>query len=73
MSVRLKLVLSDDLNEAIERAARESDQSTSQILLKSLTMFLAAREGAKSGSKVGLVNARTRELETEFVGLLGRN
>lgn len=69
MSVRLKLVLSDDLNEAIERAAQESDQSTSQIFLKALMMFLAAREGAKSGSKIGLVNAGTRELETEFVGL----
>jgi len=69
MSVRLTLVLSDDLKAAINRAAKESKQSESEIFRKALTMYLAARDGIKRGSKIGFVDPDTRKLETEFVGL----
>jgi len=69
MSVRLNLNLSDDLNNAIDQAAQESQQSKSEILRKALQLYLAARDGTKHGRKIGLVNPETRQLETEIIGL----
>ncbi|CTP82215.1 transcriptional regulator [Xanthomonas translucens pv. arrhenatheri] len=68
MSVRLNLTLSDDLNNAIDQAAQESQQSKSEILRKALQLYLAARDGTKQGRKIGLVNPDTRQLETEIIG-----
>jgi predicted transcriptional regulator len=69
MSVRLNLNLSDDLSQAIDAAAEETEQSKSEILRKALTLYLTARDGTKRGRKIGLVNPDTRQLETEIVGL----
>ncbi|KTF40510.1 ribbon-helix-helix domain-containing protein [Xanthomonas translucens] len=69
MSVRLNLTLSDDLNNAIDQATQESQQSKSEILREALQLHLAARDGTKQGRKIGLVNPDTRQLETEIIGL----
>jgi metal-responsive CopG/Arc/MetJ family transcriptional regulator len=69
MSVRLNVVLSDDLNSAIDKAVKESETSKSEILRKALQLFLVAREGRQRGLKVGLVEPVTEKMQTEFIGL----
>lgn len=69
MSVRLNLVLSDDLNREIERTASETESNKSEILRKALQLFLAARDGKERGLKLGLVEPTTDKLQTEFIGL----
>jgi predicted transcriptional regulator len=69
MSVRFNVVLSDDLNRAIDKAAEETETNKSEILRKALQLFLAAREGKQRGLKLGLVEPKTERLQTEIVGL----
>ncbi|AEG69216.1 putative transcription regulator protein [Ralstonia solanacearum Po82] len=69
MSVRFNVVLSDDLNREIDRVAEETETNKSEILRKSLQLFLAAREGKRRGLKLGLVEPTTEKLQTEIIGL----
>lgn len=69
MSVRFNVVISDDLNRAIDQAAQETETNKSEILRKALQLFLAAREGKQRGLKLGLVEPKTEKLQTEIVGL----
>ena len=69
MSVRLNVILSDDLDKEIDQAAHETETSKSEILRKALQLYLAAREGRRRGLKIGLVEPDTRKLETEIVGV----
>jgi len=69
MSVRFNVVLSDDLNRAIDRAAEEAETNKSEILRKALQLFLAAREGKQRGLKLGLVEPKSEKLQTEIIGL----
>jgi predicted transcriptional regulator len=69
MSVRLNIVLSDDLNREIDKAAAESETNKSEILRKALQLYLAARDGKRRGLKVGLVEPENNKLQTEIVGL----
>ena len=69
MSIRFNLVLSDDLNREIDRAVEETENSKSEIIRKALQLYLAAHDGRRKGFKVGLVEADTEKLKTEFIGL----
>lgn len=69
MSARFNLVLSDELNNAIDTLADESETNKSEILRKSLQLYLAAKAGKKKGLSVGLVDPETQEMRTEFIGL----
>jgi metal-responsive CopG/Arc/MetJ family transcriptional regulator len=69
MSVRFNVVLSDDLNHEIDKAAEETESNKSEILRKALQLYLAAREGKQRGLKLGLVEPKTDKLQTEIVGL----
>lgn len=69
MSVRLNVVLSDDLSRAIDRAAAESETNKSEIFRKALQLYLAARDGRQRGLTLGLVEPSTQKLQTEIVGL----
>ena len=69
MSVRFNVVLSDDLNREIDKAAAESESNKSEILRKALQLYLAARDGRRRGLKLGLVEPKTEKLQTEIVGL----
>ncbi|MBB6587712.1 transcriptional regulator [Ralstonia solanacearum] len=62
-------MLSDDLNREIDRVAEETETNKSEILRKSLQLFLAAREGKRRGLKLGLVEPTTEKLQTEIIGL----
>lgn len=68
MSIRLNVVLSDDLNREIDRVARTADTDKSEIMRKALQLFIAAHDGKQRGLKLGLVE-KSQKLETEFVGL----
>lgn len=69
MSVRFNVVLSDDLNEEIDKAAHAAESNKSEILRKALQLYLAARDGKQRGMKLGLVDPETQKLQTEIVGL----
>ncbi len=69
MSVRLNVVLSDDLNREIDKAAEETESNKSEIMRKALQLYLAAREGKRRGLKLGLVEPVSEKLQTEIVGL----
>lgn len=69
MSVRLNVVLSDELNREIDRIAEESESTRSDVLRKAIQLYLAAREGKERGLKVGLVEPKTQTMQTEIVGL----
>jgi predicted transcriptional regulator len=69
MSVRFNVILSDDLNRQIDNVVEESESSKADVLRKALQLYLAARDGRREGLKIGLVDPRTKELKTEFIGL----
>ncbi len=69
MSVRMNLVLSDDLNTAIEQVVTESESNKTEVIRRALQLFIAAQDGKKRGLKLGLVEPTTRQMETEFIGL----
>ena len=69
MSVRLNVVLSDELNREIDKAAVETEANKSEIFRKALQLYLAARNGKLRGLKLGLVEPTTDKLQTEIVGL----
>ena len=69
MSVRLNVVLSDELNREIDKAAVETETNKSEIFRKALQLYLAARNGKLRGLKLGLVEPTTEKLQTEIVGL----
>jgi len=69
MSVRLNVVLSDDLNQEIDKAAAAAETNKSEIIRKALQLFLVARDGKQRGLKLGLVEPKTEKLQTEIVGL----
>ncbi len=68
MSVRLNVVLSDDLNRDIDRAASETHTTKSEILRKALQLYIAARDGESRGLRLGLASDPSK-LDTMIVGL----
>jgi len=69
MSKRFNVVLSDELIDAIDQIAEKTETSKSDILRKSLQLYLTAQEGRREGLKLGLVDPGTKLLKTEIIGL----
>ncbi|MDR6696277.1 ribbon-helix-helix protein, CopG family [Stenotrophomonas sp. 1337] len=70
MSVRMNIVLSDDLKKALDQVSAETEQSASETLRKALHLYLAARENTRSGErKLGFFDAKTRQVDGEVIGL----
>jgi predicted transcriptional regulator len=69
MSTRLNVILSDDLDKAIEAVVAESESTKSDVLRKALQLYLAAHDGKRRGLKLGLVEPDSGKLRTEIVGL----
>jgi len=69
VSVRFNVVLSDDLNREIDKAAEATETNKSEILRKALQLYLAARDGKLRGLKLGLVEPVSEKMQTEIVGL----
>jgi metal-responsive CopG/Arc/MetJ family transcriptional regulator len=68
MTVRLTLVLSDDLIQAINRVVEADASSRAEVFRKALQL-LAAHDGHRRGLKVGLVEPISGALLAEVVGL----
>jgi len=69
MSTRLNVILSDDLNTALNVAACSSESNKSEILRKALQLYLAALKGNRDGLSVGLIDPSTKEVKTKIIGL----
>lgn len=68
MSVRLSLLLSDELNTQIEAVMKARHTTKAAMLSKAIALYIAASDGQEQGLRFGL--ARSAEtLEIEFVGL----
>ena len=68
MSVRISLLLSNELNAQTERAATARDSTKAEVLSKAIAMYLVAVDGRQKGLRIGLAR-EDQALETEFVGL----
>lgn len=67
-TVRAQLVLSDELEREINKAAEESGNTRSELVRKALTLYLAALDKKKQGLKLGFAKP-DQKLETEVIGL----
>lgn len=68
MSVRLSLLLSDELNTQIEAVVKTRHITKAAMLRKAIALYVAASEGRELGLRFGLAR-HDQTLETEFVGL----
>jgi hypothetical protein len=68
MSVRLNLLLSNELNAQIEKVVKDRESTKADVLLKAVALYIAAVDGKKKGLRVGLAR-EDQALEAEFVGL----
>lgn len=70
MSVRLSVVLSDDLKSALDRVSEETEQSASETFNKAIALYIAARDSTRGGErKLGFFDAKTGEVQGEVTGL----
>jgi predicted transcriptional regulator len=68
MTVRLTLVLSDDLIPAIDRVVEDDASSHAEVFRKALQLYLAAYDARRRGLKDGLVERTPEQLRTEIGG-----
>jgi len=68
LSVRLSVILSDDLNRDIDRVAG-SAANKSEVFRKALQLYLAACDGQSRGLRLGLFEPGAQRLQTEITGL----
>ena len=67
-TVRAQLILSDELDREINKAAEETGNSRSELVRKALTLYLAALDKKKQGLKLGFAKPE-QTLETQVIGL----
>lgn len=67
-NVRAQLVLSEDLDREINKAAEDAGSSRSEVVRKALTLYLTALEKKKQGLRLGFAK-QGQVLETEVIGL----
>jgi len=67
-TVRAQLILSDELDREINKAAEVTGNSRSELVRKALTLYLAALDKKKQGLKLGFAKPE-QTLETEVIGL----
>lgn len=68
LSTKLTVILSDDLNRAIDRVAG-SAANKSEVFRKALQLYLAACDGQSRGLRLGLFEPGAQRLQTEITGL----
>jgi metal-responsive CopG/Arc/MetJ family transcriptional regulator len=69
MSERFNVILSNDLNNAINNAVETTENTKSDFFRKALMLYLVTLDGKKQGLKVGLCDPKTKILQQEFIGL----
>ena len=70
MTVRLQILLSDEMNTKIEKIAVGRETTKAEILRKAIVLYIDAADGKEKELRAGSAEDN-RQLETEFVGLLG--
>ena len=69
MSARFNLVLSDEMNRQVDEIAADPETKSS-VIRKALAMYLAAAKAQREkGLHVGLFDPKTREVQSEIIGL----
>jgi predicted transcriptional regulator len=66
---RLNVTLSSELDDKLNEIAELDSTTKSEILRKSLQLYLAAKEGSKKGMKLTLIDPNDQNNKTEIVGL----
>jgi regulator of PEP synthase PpsR (kinase-PPPase family) len=66
--VKLSLLISPQLNEALETMAQESGTTKSDILRKAIALLEVALDARKEGKGIGIVT-KDRQVVTEIVGV----
>ena len=69
MTTRLNIALSEDLNAELDRVAQRNQTTKSEVFRKALQLYLEAQKAKQAGMKLGLVDADSNALKTEFIGL----
>jgi metal-responsive CopG/Arc/MetJ family transcriptional regulator len=68
MSVRYNLVLSDELDSEIENVIKQEETTNkSEIIRKSLQLYLAAHKAKKDG--VGVAFVKDGRIQTDIIGI----
>jgi len=67
--VRMNLQVSAEINELLERIAKDTGSNRSEVIRQALALMKVAQEGKTKGKDIGLVSDADK-LETENVGLL---
>jgi predicted transcriptional regulator len=66
---RLNVTLSSELDDKLNEIAELDSTTKSEILRKSLQLYLAAKEGSKKGMKLTLIDPNDQNNKTEIIGL----
>lgn len=69
MGTRIHIILSDDLNAAVEGVVADTESNKSEVIRKALHLLVAAHDAKRRGLKLCLVNAETEKIETQIIGL----
>ena len=67
--VRLNLLLSQELNQALEKIAEDTGGNRTDVLRQALALIKIAHEARLEGRHIGLVADRSK-LDTEIVGVI---
>jgi predicted transcriptional regulator len=67
MSTRITLVVSDELNQALEFVAKDTSSTKSDVLRKSITLLEMAVREKKMGNHLGVFN-KDQKIVKEIVG-----
>jgi hypothetical protein len=67
--VRMNLQVSAEINELLERIAKDTGTNRSEVIRQALALMKVAQEAKKKGKHIGLVSDADK-LDTEIVGLL---
>jgi hypothetical protein len=67
MSVRLELTINDELNQDLERIAKEQSTSKAEVLRKATNLFLHAYQAKKQGR--GMAFTEGGKVTAEIINL----
>lgn len=66
--VRLSLTVSPELNDALERLARQKHTTKSEVLRKAFTLYSVAAEAEARHQRVGILD-QDKQVVSEIIGL----
>ena len=67
--VKLSVEVSKELDEALEQLAKDVHGTKSDVLRKGIALLQVAVDAKKEGQKFGVVDATSKRLEREVIGI----